>query len=188
MEPETDEALMQKVARGDESAFAAIYDRFAGTLHALARRILGDEQEARDALQEGFLYIWDHAPQYDPARSKAFSWAVMIFRNKAIDRLRASRRRFRLGEMAADFLLDLEGPATEAADAVVDRTEQTNLVRRALHSLPEEQRKCIEWAFLRGFTHVQLAELIGAPLGTIKTNIRRGLLRLRDILQEGAAS
>ena len=70
----------------------------------------------------------------------------------------------------------------------MDRTEQTNLVRRALHSLPEEQRKCIEWAFLRGFTHVQLAELIGAPLGTIKTNIRRGLLRLRDILQEGAAS
>jgi RNA polymerase sigma-70 factor (ECF subfamily) len=111
----------------------------------------------------------------------------MVFRNKAVDLLRASRRHFRLGEMAADYLLDLEGKPPEHADTAVDRSERAAIVRRAVHSLPEEQRKCIEWAFLRGFTHVQLAELFGAPLGSVKTNIRRGLLRLRDILHEGGA-
>lgn len=184
MEQETDEALLQKAARGDESAFAALYDRFSAPLYSIARRILSDEQEARDALQEGFLYLWDHAPQFDATRGKAFSWMVMIFRNKAIDRLRASRRRFRLNEMAADYLLDLDNALPESADTTVDRSERAEMVRRAIHSLPEDQRKCIEWAFLRGLTHVQLAELMGAPLGTVKTNIRRGLLRLRDILQE----
>jgi RNA polymerase sigma-70 factor (ECF subfamily) len=185
MENETDEAILQRIARGDEAALADLYDRFAPSLFAIARRILGDEQEARDALQDGFLYIWDKAADYDPSRSKAFSWSVMIFRNKAIDRLRASRRRMRLNEMAAENLLDLESPRTERADLSVERAESAEAVRRAMRSLPEEQRKCIEWAFLRGLTHLQLAELLGAPLGTVKTNIRRGLMRLRDILQGG---
>ena len=187
MEPETDEALMQRAARGDETAFSALYDRFAGSLYAIARRILDDEQEARDALQEGFLYLWDHAADFDATRGKAFSWAVMIFRNKAIDRLRASRRRFRLNEMAAQNILDLDAAAPERADVAIDRTEQAESVRRAMRSLPDEQRKCVEWAFIRGFTHVQLSELFGEPLGTVKTHIRRGLLRLRDILKGGAS-
>lgn len=185
METETDEAILQRVARGDEAAFAALYDRFAPSLFAIARRILGDEQEARDALQEGFLHLWDRAADYDPARGKAFFWSVMIFRNKAIDRLRASRRRFRLNETAAENLLDLESPRAETADASLERAENAEVVRRAMRSLPDEQRQCIEWAFLRGLTHLQLSELLGAPLGTVKTNIRRGLLRLRDLLQGG---
>ncbi len=185
MEKETDEAILQRVGRGDEAATAEFYDRFAPSLFAIARRILGDEQEARDALQDGFLYIWDKAADYDPARSKAFTWFVMIFRNKAIDRLRASRRRVRLNETAAVNLLDLESPLAERADLSVERAESAEAVRRAMRSLPDEQRKCIEWAFLRGLTHLQLSELLGEPLGTVKTNIRRGLMRLRDILQEG---
>jgi RNA polymerase sigma-70 factor (ECF subfamily) len=185
MEIETDEAILQRVARGDEAAFADLYDRFSPALFSVARRILGDEQEARDALQDGFLYIWDKAADFDPARGRAFSWSVMIFRNKAIDRLRASRRRLRLNEMAAEDLLDLESPRTERADFAAERAESAETVRRAMRSLPDEQRKCIEWAFLRGLTHLQLSELLGAPLGTVKTNIRRGLLRLRDLLQGG---
>jgi RNA polymerase sigma-70 factor (ECF subfamily) len=185
MEQETDEAILQRVARGDEAAFADLYDRFAPSLFAIARRILADDQEARDALQDGFLYLWDKAAEFDPARGKAFSWAVMIFRNKAIDRLRAGRRRMRLNETAAEDLLDLESPSAERADLSAERAENAEAVRRAMRSLPDEQRKCIEWAFLRGLTHLQLSELLGAPLGTVKTNIRRGLLRLRDILQGG---
>lgn len=184
MEKETDEAILQRVARGDEAAMAELYDRFAPALFAVARRILGDEQEARDALQDGFLYIWNKAAEYEPARSKAFTWSVMIFRNKAIDRLRASRRRVRLNETAAVNLLDLESPQSERADLSVERAESAEAVRRAMRSLPDEQRKCIEWAFLRGLTHHQLSELLGEPLGTVKTNIRRGLMRLRDLLQE----
>jgi RNA polymerase sigma-70 factor (ECF subfamily) len=185
MEKETDEAILHRVGRGDEAAMAVLYDRFAPSLFAIARRILSDEQEARDALQDGFLYIWDKAAEFDPARSKAFTWAVMIFRHKAIDRLRASRRRIRLNETAVENLLDLESPRSERADISLERAESAEAVRRAMRSLPDEQRQCVEWAFLRGLTHLQLSELLGTPLGTVKTNIRRGLMRLRDLLQEG---
>lgn len=183
MEQETDEAILKRVAARDESAFAELYTRFSGSLFALARRVLNDEQEARDALQDGFLYIWDRAGDYDPARSKAFTWCVIIFRHKAIDRLRAMRRRVKLTDMASTELVELDGHSVERADHAADRAERAGMVRQALGALPDAQRKTIEWAFLKGLTHYQLAELLGEPLGTVKTNIRRGLLRLRDILK-----
>ena len=185
MEEETDEAILQRVATGDEAAFAELYDRFSGPLFALARRVLNDEQEARDALQEGFLYLWDRARDFDPLRSKAFTWSVIIFRHKAIDRLRSLRRRAKLVEAATEELLPLDGASVERADRAADRADRANLVRHALEALPETQRRCIEWAFLKGLTHYQLSEKFEEPLGTIKTNIRRGLLRLRDILKGG---
>lgn len=184
MEQETDEAILKRVAARDEAAFAELYDRFSGPLFALARRILDDEQEARDTLQDGFLYLWDKAAGYDPIKSKAFTWAVIIFRHKAIDRLRALRRRLKLADMAAEELLPLEdAKSADRADHAAERSERAALVRRALISLPEPQRKSIEWAFLKGFTHHQLAEMFNEPVGTVKTNIRRGLLRLRDVLK-----
>jgi RNA polymerase sigma-70 factor (ECF subfamily) len=187
METETDEAILQRVAARDQAAFAELYDRFSGALFALARRILNDDQEARDALQDGFIYLWDKAADYDPIKSKAFTWAVIIFRHKAIDRLRSIRRRQRLNEAVTEELLPLdEAPSSERADHAVDRAERATLVRKALTSLPETQRRSIEWAFLKGYTHHQLAEEFGEPLGTVKTNIRRGLLRLRDMLRGGA--
>lgn len=185
MDEDTDEAIMQRVARGDQAAFATLYDRFSPRLFAIARRILVDEQDASDALQDGFLYIWDKAVDYNPSKGRAFTWAVMIFRNKAIDRLRASRRRTRLNNTAAEELLDLDSSRTESADSSLERAERAEIVRRAMRSLPDEQRKCIEWAFLRGVSHLQLSELLGTPLGTVKTHVRRGLLRLRDALKEG---
>jgi RNA polymerase sigma-70 factor (ECF subfamily) len=192
MEQENDEAIMARVARGDEAAFGLLYDRFSGPLYGLARRILNDEQEAREALQEGFVYLWEKASGYDPAKSRAFSWAVMIFRNKAIDRLRASRRRVKLTDAATQNALDLgTSPepvrADKAADMAADMADRAEVVRRALRGLPEDQRRCIEWAFFKGYTHHQLAELLGAPLGTIKTNIRRGLLRLREMVKGGVS-
>lgn len=187
MEKETDEIILQRVAAGDDSAFAALYDRFSGRLYALALRILEDEQDARDALQEGFLYLWEKASNFDPVKSKAYTWSVMIFRHKAIDRLRSRRRRLKLAEMAANDLIELDRINPESADQVASKADDVTAVRRAMKSLPDEQRKSIEWAFLRGFTHHQLAEFFGQPLGTVKTNIRRGLLRLRDTLR-GAES
>lgn len=186
MEQVTDEAILLRVAARDQAAFAELYDRFSGSLFALARRILDDEQEARDALQDGFIYLWDKAADYDPVKSKAFTWAVIIFRHKAIDRLRALRRRLRLADMAAEELIPLEDTKlSDRADHAVDRAERARTVRRALSSLPDQQRRSIEWAFLKGLTHHQLAEMFNEPLGTVKTNIRRGLLRLRDILKGG---
>jgi RNA polymerase sigma-70 factor (ECF subfamily) len=186
MEEETDEAILQRVAAGDEAAFAELYDRFSGPLFALARRVLNDDHEARDALQDGFLYLWDRAHDYDATKSKAFTWAVIIFRHKAIDRLRSVRRRAKLVEEAtAELLPTLDGSGVERADRAADRAERAGIVRRALEALPEAQRRCIEWAFLKGLTHYQLSEKFDEPLGTVKTNIRRGLLRLRDILKGG---
>jgi RNA polymerase sigma-70 factor (ECF subfamily) len=188
MEQETDEAVLQRVAARDQAAFAELYDRFSGSLFALARRILNDEQEARDALQDGFIYLWDKAVDYDPIKSKAFTWAVIIFRHKAIDRLRSIRRRQRLNDAASEELLPLnESAMSERADHAADRADRAAMVRKALGALPESQRKSIEWAFLKGLTHHQLSEMLGEPLGTVKTNIRRGLLRLRDILKGGAS-
>lgn len=185
MEKETDETILQRVAAGDDSAFAALYDRFSGRLYALALRILEDEQDARDALQEGFLYLWEKALNFDPSKSKAYTWSVMIFRHKAIDRLRSRRRRLKLSEMAANELIEIDRINPETGDQAAAKAEDAEAVRRALKSLPDEQRKSIEWAFFRGFTHHQLSEFFGQPLGTIKTNIRRGLLRLRDTLGGG---
>ncbi len=185
MEKETDESILQRVAAGDDSAFAALYDRFSGRLYALALRILEDEQDARDALQEGFLYLWEKASSYDQSKSKAYTWSVMIFRHKAIDRLRSRRRRLKLSDDAAHDLVELNHVTHEQADEAAARTDDAEAVRRAMKSLPDEQRKSIEWAFFRGLTHHQLAEFLGLPLGTVKTNIRRGLLRLRDALKGG---
>lgn len=183
MEKETDESILHRVAKGDDSAFAALYDRFSGRLYALALRILDDEQDARDALQEGFLYLWEKASNFDPAKSKAYTWSVMIFRHKAIDRLRSRRRRLKLSDMAANDLIELDRFTPEQSDHAMEKADDAEAVHRAMKSLPDEQRKSIEWAFFRGYTHHQLAEFFGQPLGTVKTNIRRGLLRLRDALK-----
>lgn len=185
MDQETDENLMHRVAARDEAAFSLLYDRFSGSLYALVKRIVDDEQEAADVLQEGFLYLWERAGDYNSGRSKAFTWAVIIFRHKAIDRLRSLRRRAKLSEQASVELLPLHEGAVERSDQAADRTERAAMVRQALGSLPDDQRHCIEWAFLKGYTHHQLAEMSGAPLGTVKTHIRRGLVRLRDLLKGG---
>lgn len=183
MEPETDEALLQRVAVRDEAAFGMLYDRFSGPLYGLIKRILEDEQDARDIVQEGFLYLWNKAHDYDPVRSKAFTWAVVIFRNKAIDRLRALRRRGQLTENATAEFLVTDRSSPERADHAADHAERAAMVRGVISSLPEEQRRCIELAFFKGLTHHQLAEQLQTPLGTIKTHIRRGLTRMRDLMK-----
>ncbi|TDU64233.1 RNA polymerase sigma-70 factor (ECF subfamily) [Prosthecobacter fusiformis] len=181
----TDESLLQRAGGGDARAFEQLYDRFSSRLLGLLRQMLGDEREAEDVLQEGFLYLWDHAGSYDPSRSRAFTWSVMIFRHKAIDRIRAMGRRARLNESAAVEMAVLEDCAV-GADDTVEMKEQQKQVYSALASLPGEQRKLIEFAFLKGLTHHAIAESLNLPLGTVKTNIRRGLLKLRDLMKGGA--
>ncbi|MFN0076769.1 MAG: RNA polymerase sigma factor [Prosthecobacter sp.] len=184
---ETDEVLLQKVAGRDERAFSELYDRFAAPLFNLMRQMLGDTHEAEDVLQDGFINLWDKSSNYDATKGKAFSWAVMIFRNKAIDRLRARGRRARQAEQATDESDLWSGDSGPSADIAADEQDRASLVRRALLSLPDEQRKHIELAFLKGITHHGIAEALGLPLGTVKTSIRRGLLRLREAMSRGAS-
>ena len=175
--------LLACIARADTAAFAEFYDRHSTLLYSLALRILNDEHESEEALQEAALLIWERAPLYDPALGQPLSWAVAIIRNKSIDRLRASQRKAR----AVAQLLE-----TARAEAQLDQawtlnqaiaTETATLMRSALRGLPPEQRKAIDLAFFAGLTQSEIAEQLGEPLGTVKARIRRGMLALRDVLE-----
>ena len=158
----TEEELLQRVARGDSRAFDELYDRLSPRLYGLLRQMLHDERDAQDVLQDGFVQLWDHAASYDPSRAKAFTWAVMIFRNKAIDRMRALGRRTRLVEAASLEHATLgDGDSLPGADEDVQTRERAEIVRSALQQLPAEQRKLVELAFLKGLTHHTIS---AAPL------------------------
>lgn len=182
-ERKLDAELLVRVAAGDEAAFARLYDRFAPGLYSLILKMVRDQAEAEDVLQEGFTHLWRRATSYDPARSSAFTWAVMIFRHKAIDRMRVRQRRERTVERAAAEPLLAPGSDLRSADAPALHERQA-LVRTALEQIPLDQKQAVELAFFGGFTHEQIAEKLATPLGTIKARVRRGLLRLRDFLKE----
>jgi RNA polymerase sigma-70 factor (ECF subfamily) len=181
-----EEDLLQRAGRGDSRAFDHLYDRMAPRLFGLLRQMLHDEREAEDALQDGFVLLWERAATFDADRSKAFTWAVMLFRHKAIDRMRMLGRRNRLVDSAILDQTTLTASAHAGVDDEVQSNEHGVVVREALSELPNDQRQLIEFAFLKGLTHHVIAESLGLPLGTVKTNIRRGLLRLRDLLKGGA--
>ncbi|MEA3209187.1 MAG: hypothetical protein QOE70_2244 [Chthoniobacter sp.] len=184
-ERQIDADLLSRVASGDEAAFARLYDRFAPGLFSLVLKMVRDEKEAEDVLQDGFSHIWRRATTYDPARSSAFTWAVMVFRHKAIDRLRMRLRFERIVEKAATEFSDAP-QADEASAAAPILREQCTLVRSALEQITDEQKLAVELAFFGGLTHEEIAAKLDTPLGTIKARIRRGLLRLRDFLKESA--
>lgn len=178
-----DQELMRRVVAGDEGAFSSFYRRFAPGLFSMIYEILQDQKESEDVLQESFVQMWKKASTYDPDRSGLFTWAVMISRNKAIDRIRARQRRARTME-AATVETEAAGPTyAEQATELLGQGEERTRIRRALSSLPDAQRDAIDLAFFRGLTQLEISSKLGAPLGTIKARIRRGLLALRDVLE-----
>jgi RNA polymerase sigma-70 factor (ECF subfamily) len=182
-ERQLDAELIGRVAAGDEASFARLYDRFSPGLYSLVLRMVHDEKEAEDVMQDGFAHMWRRAATYDPARSSAFTWAVMIFRNKAIDRLRIRQRRDRTTEAATAETTTF--PQRDDVSAVAaEMRERHSLIRAALAQIPDEQKEAVELAFFGGLTHEQIAGQLATPLGTIKARIRRGLLRLRECLKE----
>ncbi len=180
---ELEARLINRIAEGDDSAFNDLYKRFSPSLYGMAFRIMNDAKEAEDVLQEGFTYIWRKASSYDPIRSSPFAWAVMITRNKAIDRLRVRQRLEKLREKVISEESFYPDKDETSANQPTLR-ERGVLVRSALHQIPLEQRQALELSFFGGLTHEEIAERLDTPLGTIKARIRRGLLRLRDTLNE----
>lgn len=176
-------ALLKRVAANDEHAFATLYERFAPALYGMAFRIMNDAGEAEEVLQEGFTYIWRRASSFDPSRSSAFAWAVMIVRNKAIDKLRVRQRTERLRERAISGTDFPSATDVQSAHLPVLR-ERSELVHSALEQIAPDQRQALELAFFGGLTHAQIAEHLEAPLGTVKARIRRGLLKMRDFFHE----
>lgn len=175
--------LLKRIAASDERAFATLYERFAPALYGMAFRIMNDAGEAEEVLQEGFTYIWRRASLFDPSRSSAFAWAVMIVRNKAIDKLRVRQRRERLRERVT-YETDFPAASDEYSAHQPALRERRALVRSALEQIAPDQRQALELAFFGGLTHEQIAEHLEAPLGTVKARIRRGLLKLRDFFHE----
>ncbi len=178
-----DKELMRRLVGGDEAAFASFYRRFAPGLFSMIYQILQDQKESEDVMQEAFVQMWKKAATYDSGRSGLFTWAVMISRNKAIDRLRSRQRRSRTVEAAAAELEAVPPESAQQADELLDRSDERNRVRSALSKLPGAQREAIDLAFFGGMTQVEISSKLNAPLGTVKARIRRGLLALRDVLE-----
>jgi RNA polymerase sigma-70 factor, ECF subfamily len=180
-----DREMIERIGRGDQSAFSALYDRLSRPLYSLALRMLGDAGDAQDALQDVFLQIWSRAATYNPEQSTVFSWTVLLTRSRVIDRLRARKRRLRVVDSATgDEDADVADASTmESAADTADKNAEAARVRSVLNNLPSEQREAIELAFFGHLTHHEIAARLGEPLGTIKARIRRGLLKLRERLR-----
>src|SRR5947207_15515489 len=179
-----DREMIERIGRGDQSAFSALYDRLSRPLYSLALRMLEDAGDAQDALQDVFLQIWSRAATYNPEQSTVFSWTVLLTRSRVIDRLRARKRRLRVVASATgDEDVDVADASTmESAADTADKNDEAARVRSVLNNLPSEQREAIELAFFGHLTHHEIAARLGEPLGTLKARIRRGLLKLRERL------
>ncbi len=182
MQPElaqlTDVQILQAVAGGDEQALGQIYDRYRVILFGLLVRILSSREEAEDVLQDVFLQVWRRAGDFDESRGRPFTWLVTLARSRAIDRLRSRAARDRLA--AASTPDELAEVSDAASDAF--RSEQRTLVSNALAQLPEEQKKPLMLAYFDGLTQSEIADKLGAPLGTVKTRMRSGMSKLRELL------
>ena len=179
-----DVLLLQRVAKRDESAVGELYDRHSTFLFTFILRILKEQEEAEDALQEVFLRIWDKAESYNPSLGNPMVWITRIARNLAIDRLRSKLGQTRKAE--DDLATHGELHADEhhsSPELAASRSQQQRDVARALAAIPPEQRTLIEYAYFQGFTQSELAKHFNLPLGTVKTRIRAGMAALREHLR-----
>lgn len=182
MQPEivqtTDAELLTAISAGDETALGLLYDRYSSILFGLLLRIIHNRAEAEDVLQEIFVQVWQRASNFDESRGKAFTWLVTLARSRAIDRLRALGSRERAAENAAreteDVIFDAEQNAILKQRGAV--------VRRALAELSAEQQEVLKLAYFDGFSQSEIAEKLNSPLGTVKTRMRTGMMRLRELL------
>ena len=175
----SDEAVVALVARSDELALAELYDRFGRTAYGLALRVLRDRSLAEDAVQEAFLIAWRTADTFMPERARASTWLLTLVHRRAVDLVRREqRRRTEPNEIAGEHA----GPG--AADEAVWLRYERERVQAALRQLPDQQREALELAYYGGFSHSELAERLGQPLGTLKSRKFSGLARLRDLLAE----
>jgi RNA polymerase sigma-70 factor (ECF subfamily) len=177
----SDVELLHAIARGDEAALARLYDAYRVILFGLLVRILNSREEAEDILQDVFIQVWRRAKDFDERRGRPFTWLVTLARSRAIDRLRMLDARQRLTIGAAQEHEHNESVSDALTDTV--NSEQKAIVRRALATLPEEQRDALLLAYFEGLTQSEIASRIGAPLGTVKTRMRSGMIKLRALLE-----
>jgi RNA polymerase sigma-70 factor (ECF subfamily) len=176
-----DEDLMRLVATGDARAFEVIYERHSTAVFSLAYRICGVRAVAEEVTQEAFLAIWRRGASYDRTRGSVRTWLLGVVHNRAIDALRRATAHERLRVSDEQAAERIEAP--ERTDVEIARREDARSMRALIDALPEEQRRVIELAYFGGFTHEQIAELLDAPLGTVKSRMRLGLEKMRTSIE-----
>jgi RNA polymerase sigma-70 factor (ECF subfamily) len=183
---ETDQQLIDAIARGGTDALARLYDRHAGVVYGLARRILPRVEDAEEVLQDVFAQVWREAARYDGSRGTVAGWMIVLARTRSIDRLRAGRAR-------PDQHQPIEAPNVAIPERRPDperaaiSSEQARQVCRALDTLPGTQRELLELAYFEGLTQSEIAGRTGVPLGTVKTRIRTAMDMLRRALAAGTS-
>jgi RNA polymerase sigma-70 factor (ECF subfamily) len=172
-----DEELISLAGQGEAQAFAVLYDRHSRAAYSLAYRMMGEKQAAEDLVQDGFLKVWRGAEGYRAERGSVRTWILSIVHNRGIDQLRSTASRRRTQEK-----VEASAPVSQPSEAFAEtwRNSQREQVREALGTLPQEQLKILELAYFSGYTHVEIAELLGLPLGTVKGRMRLGLKKVRD--------
>jgi RNA polymerase sigma-70 factor (ECF subfamily) len=179
-----DEELMSLAYDGDARAFEVIFDRHAAAAFSLAYRMCGRRPLAEEIVQEAFISLWRSTARYDSGRGSVRSWVLRVVHNRAIDAFR--REVSSASQDVTDDRITDALPARERTEDEVERRSDARLVRSALDSLPEDQRKVIELAYFGGFSHAQIAAALGVPAGTVKGRMRLGLSKLRQALGEPA--
>jgi RNA polymerase sigma-70 factor (ECF subfamily) len=172
-----DEDLISLVQSRDPHAFATLYDRHSRAAYSLAYRMMGERQAAEDLVQDAFLKLWRSARSYRPERGSVRTWLLSIVHNQGIDQIRSSASRRRTQDK-----VEASAPRFQPSEAFAQswRNAQREQVREALKTLPQEQLKVLELAHFSGYTHVEIAELLDLPLGTVKGRMRLGLKKVKD--------
>jgi RNA polymerase sigma-70 factor, ECF subfamily len=179
-----DEDLMPRIASRDPEAFEVFYDRHGGAAYSLAYRIVGERSTAEDVTQEAFISIWRSGARYDRARGSVRAWTLGIVRNRAIDALR--RNAGKAPKLTFDDEAVLEQrPAPDSTDDEAIRRQEAAEIRSVVRDLPSDQSKVIQLAYFGGFSHSEIAEMLGMPLGTVKGRMRLGLEKIRTRVAEG---
>ena len=179
-----DEGLLRLIAHADKAALGHLYDRFGGLVFSIALKSVGQPETAEEITQDVFLRVWQNAGSYQVQRGKVSTWIASIARNRAIDMIRRHNIRPESQSVNWELVPPNNLPHADTLESKVVSSERRNQVRSAIASLPKDQQEALALAFFWGFSHQEVADFLDAPLGTVKTRIRLGMIKLRGLLEE----
>jgi RNA polymerase sigma-70 factor, ECF subfamily len=179
-----DESLIRMIAQSQADALGELYDRYSRLVFGMAVNTLGDQALAEEITQDVFLRIWNKASTYQSDQGKVVSWVASIARYRAIDVFRSQKSRVEGNSVSLDDLPFFDPPDSQNVAQEFEAKHTQQRLQQALYQLPKEQRQALALAYFRGYTHEEVAQVLGQPLGTVKTRIRLGMQKLRQLLEE----